>query len=108
MKELFEVADSSTLIQYMLKEIEHTWRIKFSEIKELVYPAGVDQFHVIIDLKGVKLKDLSNKELNLILRALLSEWQKFYPEMLDRCFIVNSPMFFEGFWDSEIKPYIKE
>lgn len=45
----------------MLKEIEHTWRNKFTECKELVFKAGVDQLIVIIDLKGVKLKDLSNK-----------------------------------------------
>jgi hypothetical protein len=60
-KELLEVATAETLIRFMLKEVEHTWRIKFNDCKEQLYPAGVDQFNMIIDLKGVKLKDLSNK-----------------------------------------------
>ena len=61
---------------------------------------------LVVDLKGVKLKDLSNKQINVIFRSLLIEFQFFYPEMLDRCFILNSPMFFEGFWEAEIKPHL--
>jgi len=34
-KELLEIASADVLIHYMLREIEHTWRIKFSEIKEV-------------------------------------------------------------------------
>ena len=45
----------------MLKEVEHTWRIKFSDCKEFVNKEGVDQMILIIDLKGAKLKDLTNK-----------------------------------------------
>lgn len=60
-KELLEVATAETLIHYMLKEIEHTWRIKFSDCKEFVNKEGVDQLSLIIDLKGAKLKDLTNK-----------------------------------------------
>ena len=33
-KELLEIASAEVLIHYMLKEVEHTWRIKFNEIKE--------------------------------------------------------------------------
>lgn len=44
----------------------------------------------------------------MIFRSLLIEFQSFYPEMLDQCFIVNSPMFFEGFWESEIKPHVSQ
>jgi hypothetical protein len=45
----------------MLKEVEHTWRIKFGDCKEFVYKGGVEQLLVIFDLKGAKLKDMSNK-----------------------------------------------
>lgn len=62
-KELFEVANAETLIRYMLKEIEHTWRIKFGDCKEFIYKAGVEKLIVIIDLKGAKLKDISNKQV---------------------------------------------
>jgi hypothetical protein len=30
-KELLDAASAETLIRYFIKEIEHTWRIKFSE-----------------------------------------------------------------------------
>jgi hypothetical protein len=60
-KELLEIATADTLIRYLLKEVEHTWRVKFGECKELVYKEGVEQLVMIVDLKGVKLKDLSNK-----------------------------------------------
>ena len=62
-KEILETASAETLIHYMLKEIEHTWRIKFSDCKEFVNKEGVDQLVLIIDLKGAKLKDLTNKQV---------------------------------------------
>jgi hypothetical protein len=49
----------------MLKEVEHTWRVKFSDCKEMVYQPGVDQMVLIVDLKSIKLKDLSNKQVIL-------------------------------------------
>lgn len=42
----------------------------------------------------------------MIFRSLLIEFQRYYPEILDSCYFVNTPMFFEGFWESEIKPHI--
>jgi hypothetical protein len=59
-----DVATADTLIRYLLKEVENTWRVKFGECKELVHKEGVEQMVMIVDLKGVKLKDLSNKQVN--------------------------------------------
>ena len=42
----------------------------------------------------------------MIFRTLLIEVQRYYPEMLDSCYFVNTPMFFEGVWESEIKPHL--
>ena len=72
-KELLEVASAEVLIHFMLKEVEHTWRIKFSESKEQL-GGSPEQFILVADLKGAKLKDLSNKQLNVIFRALLIEF----------------------------------
>jgi hypothetical protein len=44
----------------------------------------------------------------VILKAILIECQRYYPEMLYKCYIVNTPMFFEGLYEAEIKPYISE
>lgn len=65
-KELLETEKAETLIHFMLKEIEHTWRIKFSDCKEFVNKEGVDQLVLIIDLKGAKLKDLTNKQVSIL------------------------------------------
>lgn len=42
----------------------------------------------------------------MIFRSLLIEFQGYYPELLDSCFVLNTPMFFEGFFESEIKPHL--
>lgn len=44
--------------------------------------------------------------MNLIFRTLLIEFQYYYPELLQRCYILNAPMFFEGFYDSEVKSHL--
>jgi hypothetical protein len=103
-----EIASAETLIHYSLKEVEHTWRIKFEECHEKAHREGVDQMVLVVDLKGIKLKDLSNKQINVIFRSLLIEFQRFYPELMQKCYIVNTPMFFESFWDGEIKPHMSQ
>jgi len=85
--------------------VENTWRMKFKEIEEKVFQGKrpVEQVVVIADLKGITLKDLSNKQvsltssfyqLNVVFQTLLLELQCFYPEMLRALFILNAPMFF--------------
>ena len=44
--------------------------------------------------------------MNIVFRSVLIEYQRYYPELLDQCYILNTPMFFESFWDSEIKPHL--
>ena len=49
-----------SLVHYFIKELEHTWRVKFGDCKEFVFKQGVDQMVLLIDLKQVKLKDLTS------------------------------------------------
>ena len=58
MKELLEEASAEVLIHFMLKEVEVAWRMKFSECQSYVYPKGVDQIIVLVDMKGATLKTL--------------------------------------------------
>jgi len=60
--ELLESLHNSTdiLVHFIIKELEHTWRVKFPDSKEFVNKNGVDQIKVIIDMKGTKLKDITN------------------------------------------------
>lgn len=50
------------LVHYFIKELEHTWRVKFPDCKEFVNKQGVDQISVVFDLKGTKLKDITNQQ----------------------------------------------
>ena len=61
--ELMTALHNSTdlLVHFFIKELEHTWRVKFQESAELVYSKGVDQIRVILDMKGSTLKGVSNK-----------------------------------------------
>ena len=63
--ELMSVLHNSTdlLVHFIIKELEHTWRVKFPDCKEFVFKQGVDQIKVIIDLKGTKLKDITNQQM---------------------------------------------
>lgn len=88
-KELLECANADVLIHYMLKELEMAWRMKFSDCKEAVYKSGVDQIVVIVDLKGAKLKDLSNKQVFLPYSIIIAKYDiqsttDRVPEVLSR------------------------
>jgi hypothetical protein len=61
------------LVHYFIKELEHTWRVKFADCKEFVYKDGVDQMIVIIDMKGLKHKDLTNVHMIQVYKQLVLE-----------------------------------
>jgi hypothetical protein len=61
------------LVHYFIKELEHTWRVKFADSKEFVYKQGVDQILLIIDMKGSKLKDITNKQIVQVFKQLVLE-----------------------------------
>jgi CRAL/TRIO domain len=44
----------------------------------------------------------------VIFKSLLIEFQRYYPELLDSCYVVNTPMFFQDIYDFEIKPIISK
>lgn len=58
--------------------------------------------NLIIDMKGMKLKDITNKEMLQIYKQLVLEVQRFFPSLLHKCYILNTPMFFESAWENEL------
>ena len=56
------------LVHYFIKELEHAWRVKFPDSKEFVHKEGVDQINLLIDMKGTKLKDITNKSIYQIFK----------------------------------------
>ena len=63
---------------------------------------GVDQMKLIIDMKGMKLKDITNQEMLSVYKQLCLEVQRFFPSMLQKLYILNTPMFFEGAWENQL------
>lgn len=110
--ELMSALHNSTdlLVHYFIKELEHTWRVKFQEAKEVINgnKMGVDQMKLIIDMKGMKLKDITNQEMLAVYKQLCLEVQRFFPEMLQKVYILNTPMFFEGAWESQLSQCLDE
>ena len=108
--ELMSVLHNSTdiIVHYFIKELEHTWRVKFQECKEVINSnkMGVDQCTVIIDMKGMKLKDITNKQILQVFKQLTLEVQRFFPELLHKLYILNTPMFFENAWEGELSACI--
>lgn len=68
----------------------------------------VDQIRMVVDLRGATLKQITNKQLNLIWREICKELGKRYPEFVHSITIVNTPMFFENFYNNEILPQLSE
>jgi len=104
--ELMSALHNSTdlLVHYFIKELEHTWRVKFQEAKEVINgnKMGVDQMKLIIDMKGMKLKDITNQEMVGVYKQISLEIQRFFPQMLHKLYILNTPMFFEGAWEQTL------
>ena len=107
-QELLDAFKADVLVRHLLRELEHTWRTKFEDCTSFVYKEGVDQMVAIIDLNGVKLKDLSNKQLNVIFRTCLIEFLRYYPEMLHKAYILSAPMFFQSIYENEVLPHLPE
>jgi hypothetical protein len=55
-------------------------------------------------MKGAKLKDVSNKQLSSLFKSLIGISKENYPELLNRCFFVNTPIFFQDLWEHEFLP----
>ena len=63
---------------------------------------------MIIDLKGATLKLITNKNLNLIWAEISKEISKRFPELVHSITVVNTPMFFESHFLSELRPKISD
>eukprot|EP00826_Nyctotherus_ovalis_P021190 TRINITY_DN16799_c0_g1_i3.p2 TRINITY_DN16799_c0_g1~~TRINITY_DN16799_c0_g1_i3.p2 ORF type:complete len:152 (-),score=12.36 TRINITY_DN16799_c0_g1_i3:93-548(-) len=59
-----------------------------------------EQMILIIDLKGVKAKLLSNKTIFSALKKIMSLCLQYFPEMLYKGFIVNVPLSFAKLWST--------
>lgn len=107
LNELLAVCNQETIIKFLYKELEHTWREKFEKCEQ-VSKMQVDQIKLIIDMQGVTLKQLTNKSSNQFFKQVFAELTNRFPEFIESVFVLNAPMFFEGFFDTEVKPSLSQ
>ena len=49
-------------------------------------------------MKGTKLKDMQNTKSQSIVKALVDLFKNYYPCIIHKIFIMNTPMFFDDLW----------
>ncbi|KAI8914179.1 CRAL-TRIO domain-containing protein, partial [Gorgonomyces haynaldii] len=101
---LLQTVSTERLIKYHIYEYEKLihYRLKACSVK---WNTHIEQSTTIIDLKGVYLSTFPS--VFSIVREVSSIAQNYYPEMLGKMFIVNSPMLFSAVWNL-IKPLLNE
>ena len=80
------------LITYVIKQLEETTREKF-------YKWQWDQFVLVLDMKGAKLKDMQSSNTQSIVMGLTELFKNYYPCIIYKIFVMNAPMFFEEIWE---------
>ncbi|CAG9321265.1 unnamed protein product [Blepharisma stoltei] len=105
LKRLFEITTEERMIRYYVKSYETMLNV---QIPACAIAAGhpVEQSLTILDLGGSSTKLMSKKVYKFIQMAS-KIGQDYYPEMLGRMFIVNTPMLFSVAW-KVIRPWLDE
>lgn len=63
------------------------------------------QFTAIMDLSGVSMTDLMSKNVYNMVSVSSKMVQEYYPEIVHKSYIINTPMLFSGFFNL-IKPLL--
>lgn len=67
----------------------------------------IDKVHVILDLRGIKIRKLfnPNSKFKKFLKNFVHFTQNYYPEIMNKMIIVNAPRIFSFFW-SFVKKFL--
>ncbi|KAM7312134.1 SEC14-like protein 2 [Ixodes scapularis] len=67
----------------------------------------VETITVIFDYDNFQLKQVYCLQVIDLVRHLMALYEKYYPEILERCLIINAPSFFPIFWKL-VQPFLAE
>lgn len=108
-KELFKVGYIFTQ-HFTLDYLKNAMLVEYELLDRVMLPncsklAGIEVKAIvsIIDLKGISMTDLMSTNLFDMVKWSIKLFQEYYPELVHKCFIVNTPMLFSGFW-TVVKP----
>ena len=103
--ELFNVTTQERMLQYYVKSYEKMLTEKFPACSAAAgYP--VEQSLTILDLGGSAMS-LMSKQVYDFIQLASSIAQDYYPEILGKMFVVNTPMLFSMVWKG-VKPMLNE
>ena len=104
-KELFTITTEDRMMKYYVKEYERVMKYRFPACSKA---AGtlIEQSLTILDMKGEAMKFMFGKTKEFV-KIAAKIGQDYYPEMLGRMFIVNTPFTFKAIW-SFVKPFLDE
>jgi hypothetical protein len=103
-KQLFAVTTMDRMLQHHVYEYEKLVNYRFKACS-IAFGTHVEQSTTILDLKGVSLSGFSS--VFSLVKQVSAISQNYYPEMLGKMFIINSPMLFTGCW-ALVKPILDE
>lgn len=93
---LFEITTEERMLKYYIREYEAMIKEKIPACaKAAGFP--VEQTLTILDLGGSSMKLMSKKVINFV-KIASSVCQDYYPEILGRMFLVNTPTLFSMAW----------
>ena len=101
--EILSQTSPEIVTKYIIRELELAWREKFDEVQSQMGLVA-DQIRIVVDLKGATLKQIANRQLNMVWKEICKELAKRFPEFVHSVTVVNTPMFFENFYNNDILP----
>ncbi|KAJ3091571.1 cytosolic factor, phosphatidylinositol/phosphatidylcholine transfer protein [Quaeritorhiza haematococci] len=104
LKQLFAVTNAERMVKNHIYEYEKLvhYRLHACSLKAGLH---LEQSCTILDLKGVSLSQFGN--VYSLVKQVSNIAQNYYPEMLGKMFIINTPMLFTAVWNM-VKPLLDE
>lgn len=78
----------------------HLCLVHAAVLQLVVLANRAEQMVLVVDLKGIKVKLLSNKMIFSALKKIISLCLQYFPEFLYKGFIVNVPLSFTKLWNT--------
>ncbi|KIJ30719.1 hypothetical protein M422DRAFT_36427 [Sphaerobolus stellatus SS14] len=103
---LLEKTTKDDLLKHFVKEYENTIHHRFRKCTE---KAGhsINSSCTILDVKGVTFTSIFDTKLKAYVSEAASIGQKYYPDSMGKCYIINASRAFQYIW-SWIKPLLNE